>query len=185
MSTADFNISNTVSSPEQRRSVIPKIAEVIVAALTLSLLSVGASSATAASLSRSVDVVATPAAVWSMIGPFCAIKDWLPPVGTCTVDGKTPPTRTLVTKDGKATFVEMQTARSDTKHFYSYTFLCSPLPVTHYMSTIKVAAKGNGISTITWLGAYVPEHGKEKAARDALIGIYEAGLDAIKVKLAN
>jgi hypothetical protein len=185
MPIADFNISNSVLSPEQKKSVIPKLTEVIVSALTLSLLSAGASSASAASLSRSVDVEATPAAVWSVIGPFCAIKDWLPAVGTCTVDGKAPPTRTLVTKDGKATFVEMQTARSDKKHFYSYTFLSSPLPVANYKSTIKVADKGNGISTITWLGAYVPEHGKEKPARDALIGIYEAGLDAIKVKLAK
>jgi hypothetical protein len=182
MPIVDFIISNSVFSPEQRKSVIPKLTLVIVSAFAHPLLSYGAS---AASLSRSVDVGATPAAVWSVIGPFCAIKDWLPPVGTCTVDGKAPPTRTLVTKDGKATFVEMQTARSDTKHFYSYTFLSSPLPVTQYTSTIKVAAKGNGTSTITWLGAYVPEHGKEKAARDALIGIYEAGLDAIKVKLAK
>ena len=101
------------------------------------------------------------------------------------MDGKVPPTRTVVTKDGKSTFVEMQTGRSDAKHFYSYNFMSSPLPVTHYMSTIRVAAKSNGISTITWHGAYVPEHGKEKAAKDALSGIYEAGLNAIRAKLAK
>ena len=61
------------------------------------LLSAGASAASAATLSRSVDVSGTPAAVWSMIGPFCAIKDWLPPIGACSEDGKTPPTRTLIT----------------------------------------------------------------------------------------
>ena len=60
-----------------------------------------------------------------------------------TEDGKVPPTRTLVTKDGKATFVELQTVRSDTKHFYTYQ--STPLPVTHYTSTIKVAAKSKGI----------------------------------------
>jgi hypothetical protein len=123
--------------------------------------------------------------VWSMIGPFCAIKDWLPPVGTCTEDGKIPPTRTLVTKDGKATFVEMQTARSDARHFYTYTFQSSPLPVTHYKSTIEVVAKGEGVSTVTWRGTYTPEPGKEKDANDALAGIYSAGLDAIKARLAK
>ena len=40
----------------------------------LALLSAGASSASAATLSRSIDVNGTPTAVWSMIGPFCAIK---------------------------------------------------------------------------------------------------------------
>jgi hypothetical protein len=185
MPIVDFQTSNSVFAPEQKKSMIPKLTDVVLSAFALSLLSTAASPASAASLSRSVDVEGTPAAVWSIIGPFCAIKDWLPPVGTCTVDGKVPPTRTLVTKDGKATFVELQTARSDTKHFYTYAFQSSPLPVTHYTSTIRVAAKGKGISTVTWLGTYVPEDGKEKDASDALIGIYEAGLDAIKAKLAK
>ena len=48
----------------------------------LAFLSVDVSPAYAATLSRSVDVSGSPSAVWSMIGPFCAIKDWLPPVGT-------------------------------------------------------------------------------------------------------
>jgi Polyketide cyclase / dehydrase and lipid transport len=88
----------------------------------LAFLSVGVSPAHAATLSRSVDVSGTPSAVWSMIGPFCAIKDWLPPVGTCTEKEGSPPERTLVTKDGKATFVETLTARSDIEHSYSYAF---------------------------------------------------------------
>src|SRR4051812_648263 len=62
-------------------------------------------------VSKSADIPASPQRVWALIGPFCAIQDWLPPVGTCTQDGKSPPTRTLVTKDGKATFVELQTGR--------------------------------------------------------------------------
>jgi hypothetical protein len=98
----------------------------------LAFLSVNVSPAFAATLSRSVDVSGTLSAVWSMIGPFCAIKDWLPPVGTCTENGASPPERTLVTRDGKATFVETQTARSDAEHSYSYTFKSSPLPVTGY-----------------------------------------------------
>lgn len=128
---------------------------------------------------------ASVAAVWSLIGPFCAIKDWLPPVGQCIEDGKTPSTRILVTKDGKAAFVETQTARSDAEHSYSYTFLSSPLPVSNYKSTIKVTAKGEGSSTITWIGSYTPDPGKEKAASDALNGVYEAGLTEIQARLAK
>ena len=136
-------------------------------------------------VTRSVDVEATPQAVWALIGPFCAIKDWLPPVGTCTEDGKSPPTRTLVTKDGAATFVEAQIERNDAAHFYTYAFQSSPLPVTHYTSTIKVAARGDGKATVTWRGTYTPNPGKEKDASDALSGIYEAGLDSIKLKFAR
>lgn len=139
----------------------------------------------AATLSRSVDVSGTLSAVWSMIGPFCAIKDWLPPVGTCTENGGVPPVRTLVTKDGKATFVEAQTARSDAEHSYSYTFKSSPLPVTDYISTIKVVPKSDGVSTVTWSSTYVPDPGKEKDAQEALTGIYDAGLATIKATFAK
>lgn len=149
------------------------------------LLSVGIAPAFAASISRSADVEASASAVWSLIGPFCAIKNWLPPVGECIEDGKAPPTRVLVTKDGKAAFVETQTARNDNERSYSYAFLSSPLPVSNYKATIKVTAKGDGSSTITWSGSYTPDEGKEKAASEALIGVYEAGLAEIKARLAK
>lgn len=106
-------------------------------------------------------------------------------MGECIEDGKAPPTRILVTKDGKAAFVETQTARNDAEHSYSYTFLSSPLPVSNYKSTIKVTAKADGSSTVTWTGSYTPEEGKEKVASQALNGVYEAGLAEIKAKLAK
>jgi Polyketide cyclase / dehydrase and lipid transport len=170
---------------EQKKSPSNKPAHLIAPVLVLASMTAVAMPASAASLSRSVDVEATPSEVWLMIGSFCAIKDWLPPVGTCIADGNIPPTRTLVTKDGKATFVETETARSDTEHFYTYTFRSSPLPVTHYTSTIKVVAKNKGIATVTWQSTYAPEDGKEKAANDALSGIYKAGLDSIKAKFTK
>jgi len=142
----------------------------------------GVATATAATVSRSATVHAEPSAVWAWIGPFCAIKEWLPPVGSCSEDGGMPPTRTLVTKDGTATFVERQTARRDDKHSYSYTFVSSPLPVTHYTSTIKVTSLGHDYSSVTWRGTYTPVPGKERAAKDALDGIYEAGLDSIRTQ---
>lgn len=163
-----------------------------IAALTLiaalgavAYLSLNTSPVFAATLSRSVDVSGTVSAVWSMIGPFCAIKDWLPPVGTCTETAAVPSERTLVTKDGKATFVETQTARSDAEHSYSYIFKSSPLPVTGYASTIRVIAKSDGVSTVTWSSTYVPDPGKEQDAQEALTGIYEAGLATIKAKFAK
>jgi len=138
--------------------------------------------ASAANLTRSIEVNGAPTAVWSIIGSFCAIKDWLPPVGMCIEDGKSPPTRTLVTKDVKVSFVEIETWRNDKEHSYSYAFLSSPLPVTNYKSTIKVTAKGDGLSVVTWTGTYTPDSGKEKDAMDALTGVYEAGLASIKAK---
>lgn len=152
------------------------------AALGAFAMGFGALPASAANLTRSIEVNGAPAAVWSVIGSFCAIKDWLPPVGMCIEDGKSPPTRTLITKDGKASFVEMQIARNDREYSYSYAFLSSPLPVTNYKATIKVTAKGEGVSVVTWTGTYTPDSGKEKDAIDALNGVYEAGLAGIQAK---
>ena len=81
--------------------------------------------------------------------------------------------------------MEKQTARSDAGHSYSYSFLSSPLPVTNYASTIKVTAKGEGTSVVTWTGTYTPDSGKEKDASEALNGVYEAGLSAIKAKFTK
>jgi Polyketide cyclase / dehydrase and lipid transport len=181
----DIRLITGAASPERRTPMITKVTHSLASICALAFLTVGAAPVSAASLSRSVDVNGTPASVWSMIGPFCAIKDWHPVIGTCTEDGKSPPTRTLVSKDGKATFVELQTARNDKTHQYSYTIKSSPLPIANYKSTLKVAAKSKDISTITWTGTYTPDQGKAKAANDALAGIYGTGLDAIKAKLTK
>lgn len=170
--------------PMQNRT--PARKAVVAIALCLSAgLAASAQPASAASLSRSVEVKGSPAEVWAMIGPFCAIAQWHPAIGSCADDRGTPPIRTLVTRDGKATFVELQTARSEARRSYSYTFKSAPVPVTHYASTISVAAKGDGTSTVTWKGAYTPDAGQAKAASDALGGIYESGLEAIKARFAR
>jgi len=78
--------------------------------------------------------------------------------------------------------VETQTARNEKEYSYSYAFLSSPLPVTNYKSTIKVTAKGDGASVVTWTGTYTPDSGKEKDAIDALSGVYEAGLAGIQAR---
>jgi hypothetical protein len=136
-----------------------------------------------ATLSRSVEVAGSPDAVWARIGAFCAIGDWHPAIGSCRLDAHRQPTRTLMTRDG-AKFVELQVARNAAAHSYSYAFVSSPVPVTHYVSTFSVGPAANGRSVVTWSSRYTPDPGKEVAARDALTGIYESGLAAIQGKAA-
>ena len=181
----DFRTGHGCRNREQGTPLTRTSVHSVTFAVSLALLSLGAFDADAASLTRRVEVATAPSDVWSAIGPFCAIKNWLPPVGTCTEDGKAPPTRTLVSTDGNSVFVELQTARSDARHFYSYTFISSPLPVTHYTSTISVAAKAKGLSIVTWRGTYTPKRGKENEAHAALAAIYRSGLDAIKSRFAQ
>jgi uncharacterized protein YndB with AHSA1/START domain len=149
------------------------------------LAGAGITAASAATVTKSIDVNAAPAAVWAAIGPFCSIKKWHPAIGKCTTNGKKPPTRTLVTKDGAATFVEQETARDNKADSYSYAIKSSPLPLSDYVSTISVAKNSAGGSTVTWTSTFTPAAGKEDAASDAVGGIYQGGLDAIKAKFAK
>lgn len=185
MPLVDIQQGKLAFTPDREKPTVSRATAAVISVCVLAILGAGSSPASADSLSRSLDVNGSPSEVWSAIGPFCAIKDWLPPVGSCTEDGKIPPTRTLVTKDGSATFVETQTARSDERRTYSYTFKSSPLPVTRYDSTIEVTAKGPSQSTITWSSTYTPNEGKEKEAKDTLSDIYAAGLNAIKGRFAK
>ena len=151
----------------------------------LAILGAGASPVLAASLTRSVDVDAAPAEVWSVIGPFCSIRDWHPAIASCSTDGRDPPTRTLTTKDGSATFVEPQVARSDEAHVYAYGFKSSPFPVRNYTGTIRVLPRGGGGSTVIWRGVYVPDPGKDQEANDDFAAVYESGLAALKSRFGG
>ena len=185
MNIVELETSHPSAARMRRGARGAALSRAVLAALAAATFGASASTASAATIARSVEVSGTPAAVWALIGPFCAIKDWLPPVGTCTEDCRVPPTRTLVTKDGSATFIERQTARNDSQAFYRYEFVASPLPVSRYSSTIRVTANGKGGSTVTLRGSYTPDVGKAADAKQALSGIYAAGLDSIRSQVAK
>lgn len=153
---------------------------VIGSILALFALIAAASPADAATLSRSVNLKASPETVWALIGPFCAVKEWHPYVKSCTLDGKTPPTRTITIKTGNKAFIERETTRSDANRFYAYTILSSPMPVSHYSATLQVEGNGAGKSIVTWSAAYEPLKGKEKAAKAEVNGVFKSGLSALK-----
>jgi len=131
-------------------------------------------------LTRSIIVQAPPSTVWRLVGPFCTIGTWHPAIGSCRLDDTKQPTRTLVTKDGAATFVELEVARNDAAHRYSYSFTSAPVPVSNYVSTFSVRAKGRYSSVVTWSSDYIPNAGQETAAETMLTGIYDSGLAAIR-----
>src|SRR6478609_7840763 len=86
-------------------------------------------------LSRSRDIPAAPAAVWALVGDFCAIRLWHPQVQRCILsgdeddDGIRAQLRGLVVKGGQGTIVEVETERDEAGMSYSYSFIQGPLPV--------------------------------------------------------
>ena len=148
-------------------------------------IATSADAAAPAHLTRSIIVQAPPSTVWRLVGPFCTIGDWHPAIGSCRLDGARKPTRTLVTRDGAATFVELEVARNEAARSYSYSFTSAPVPVTHYVSTFSVRANGKYGSIVTWSSDYTPNDGQESAAATMLTGIYESGLAAIRDRFTS
>jgi hypothetical protein len=152
---------------------MPRIASLANAAVALVFSGL---SAAAVESTYTATSTATPEAAWEKIGDFCGIATWHPAVEKCELsdDGKM---RTLSLKGG-GTIVETLVSRDDNAHSYTYQIVSSPLPVSDYVSTIKVLPAGSG-SSIVWTGNYKANGASDADAKNTIDGIYKAGVDAI------
>ena len=141
-----------------------------------------ASGALAAEVSKDVEVKGTPAQVWEKIGGWCSISNWHPAVATCETSKEgDAAVRHLTTKDG-AKITEKQTAADATS--YGYTMTDTPLPVSNYNATMGVAPSDDGKNTkITWTATFDPKGVSEDDAKKPVEGIFESGLQAIKLAM--
>jgi hypothetical protein len=148
---------------------------VTAAAAAVALVFSGLSAAAVESTYKASSTAA-PEAVWKKIGDFCGIATWHPAVEKCVLSdgGKT---RTLSLKGG-GTIVENLVSRDDKTHNYTYEIVSSPLPVSDYVSTIKVLPDGSG-SSIVWTGNYKAKGASDADAKKAIDGIYKAGVDTL------
>ena len=158
------------------------------AALGAALLAAGP--ARALEVVRSRDIPAPPAAVWALIGDFCAIQLWHPQVERCILsnddddDGIRAQIRGLVVKGGLGTIVEVETARDETGLSYSYSFIQGPLPVRAYNATLAVRPNGTG-ATVIWSATFDAEGMSDADARADIAGVFEAGLAGIAREIAR
>jgi len=117
-------------------------------------------------------------ALWQKIGDFCGISAWHPAVAKCELSADKKE-RTLTLKGG-GTIVEHLVRWSDAAHSYTYRIVSGPLPVDHYVSTLRVAADKSGSgSIISWRGHYLAKGASDADAKKAIDGIYESGLAAL------
>jgi len=144
----------------------------------------GTGAVMAAEVSRTATVNASPAEVWRVIGPFCAISDWYPGITTCAeerIGGATH--RRLVTQDG-AQFLEKLLEHDEAGMRYSYTIEQSPLPVADYRSTLAVAEAG-GMAQLTWSSSFSPKGASEQEAEEVVTGVYDGGLEALRKRFGG
>jgi hypothetical protein len=113
--------------------------------------------------------------VWKIVGQFNGLPQWHPMIVKSTLDdgGKR---RTLSLPDGSK-IVEDLRAADDGSHTMTYAIVDSPLPVTDYVSTIRVFPAQDGVGcTVEWSSTFDPT-GDENAAVTAINQVFQAGLD--------
>lgn len=153
-------------------------------------LTVLAGPAGAVEVSRSRDIPAPPAAVWALVGGFCAIALWHPQVVACETSGTrddadredNEPMRRLTIAGGLGILVEAETRRDEAGMSYSYAFIEGPLPVAAYNATLQVRPNGTG-ATVVWSATFDPAGMGEAEARADIEGVYEQGLAGIAREL--
>ena len=113
--------------------------------------------------------------VWEIVGKINGLPEWHPMIVKSTLDdgGKR---RTLSLPDGSK-IVEDLRAADDGSHTMTYAIVDSPLPVTDYVSTIRVFPAQDGVGcTVEWSSTFDPT-GDENAAVTAINQVFQAGLD--------
>ena len=150
-----------------------------VAAASLSILSASGLAANGSlSASREITVDRSPAVVWKLLGAFDALDVWLPPVHSSSSTGSPTEAGAIRVLDlgNNLSVTEKLLDYSSARRSYSYAFLKSPLPVKNYVATIEVNEAPQGRTVVKWHSTFDAAGAPDDTAREAILGIYDAGL---------
>lgn len=140
---------------------------------------------------ESIEINATPDAVWALVSNFAKPEVWLPPVAGTTETGgnEVGATRELTLKKGGVIKEELKKFDAEKKTLgYKITEVDpAVLPVATYTSNITVEAAGAG-SKVEWSGAFYrsfmnnnpPPEQSDEAAIHAVTQLYKDGLANLK-----
>ena len=163
---------------------------------SLAVTSVSAHGPTRQKLKKSIEVNASPDKVWAVIKNFHDLS-WHPAIEKVTGNGGNAKDATRVIHlKGGGTLDEICYNYSDADKTYSYRITkvdVKVLPVTNYSSTITVKTGENGKSIVEWKGAFYrgypnndpPPELNEAAAKKAVGGVYDGGLEALKKRFES
>jgi len=130
-------------------------------------------------VSRSADLQAEAAEVWSKIGRFDSLPQWHPVVDAGQIEEKDGKVFRVLTIAGGGTLTERLESRDDQGMTYTYSIIEGPLPVQDYVSTITVKPQAEGC-IVEWVGKFSAKDATEDKAIQVVDSIYSTGLDALR-----
>jgi hypothetical protein len=124
----------------------------------------------------SVDLAATPDAVWALIGAFD--PSWHPLVAKAEMTGLgVGQLRTIETIDGKQ-IIERLDEIDSSGRFYRYTSL-SGIPASNFTGTLGVKPKGDG-SVVEWRSQFLADNQPEIVVKAIVSALLKTGLGSLK-----
>ncbi len=117
--------------------------------------------------------------VWAAISDFGGLAEWHPAAVTSTIETRGEDTIRVVNISGGGVLTEKLEAHSDEAMSQSYSIVEGPLPVSDYLSTIKVTAGDDGRCTVDWSGKFNAVGADDETASKIISSIYTAGLSAL------
>ena len=143
------------------------------------------------SVTQSIEIKAAPGVAWDTIKDFNGLPTWHPAVAKSEIvagtNNKKGAVRLLTLKDG-GTIKEKLLAYDDKGRSFKYNILEGVLPLSSYVSTIKVKPGKDGGSVVEWKGSFKrksmadnPPAGEDDAtATKTITSVYQAGLENLK-----
>ena len=143
---------------------------------------------------KEIEINASAEAVWKALKGICSIHDWHPAVAACESkgDGKGATRVLTLEKAGSGkTIKEEFTMFDEEKMTFKYKITdvaADVLPVNSYAAQMQVIPEGAGKSKVIWKAGFYryftqndpPPGQDEKAANDAVNGVFDAGLPGLK-----
>jgi hypothetical protein len=123
--------------------------------------------------------------VWSIIRDFNAFPSWHSAVCDSSIEGNRPSDavgciRSLYLKSG-GHFREQLLSLSDREHTFTYTILESPLPMTNYVSTVRLRPVVDTDQTYAqWSSEFNCASDVEAELTKIVLDVYRGGFDSLK-----
>jgi len=143
---------------------------------------------------ETVEIKAPLDKVWATVKNFDSLNKWHPGFSNDQLvsgsNNSVGAVRKLTIKDGPV-ITEKLLAFDDASHSFRYMIVDSPLPITHYVSTVAVRPGGAGTTKVTWRGTFKrkntsdnpPEAESDAGVTKLVQGVYRGGLDNLKKML--
>jgi mxaD protein len=140
---------------------------------------------------KSVTIAAPADKVWAAAKNFDGLNTWHPALASDEIVSGTNNTAgavRLLTLKGGGTIKEKLLQFDDAGHRFRYAIVEGVLPVSHYTASLVVTSLGASKTMVTWSGSFKRKNvgddpadtENDKAATDAISGVYQSGLDNLK-----